>query len=382
MKTKKRIAINATFIHDNPTGLGVYTHELLSELLRLECDFDFIAYSSSEDLKRLFPSVVKGVSPCTSPALRTKGHLTRFLWEQTVLPMRAKLDGASLIYSTVPEGIFWKSGVKQIVTVHDIIPAKYPELLPKMKYHYYYTLPMLLRNSSAIICDSENTKKDVMDYYRVEGKPIYVIYAGFDRKTFSPAKADKRTIKERYGLDRYYLYVGDIRPYKNLKRALEAFASLDDREVKFVIAGRKDPRFFPEIEKTINGLSLKDRVFVPGYFPGEDLPQLYSEALAFVFPSLYEGFGLTPLEAMASGCPVVASNAASIPEVCGDAAYYIDPYSPESIAEGMSRVAEDEALRQNLIAKGFERAKLFSWKKAAQELIKVFEAVTGARSTL
>ena len=122
-------------------------------------------------------------------------------------------------------------------------------------------------------------------------------------------------------------------------------------------------------------LFLKDRVVFLDYVPEKDLPHLYSEAAAFVFPSLYEGFGLPPLEAMACGCPVIVSNAASLPEVCGDAAYYVDPYDVESIAEGIYKVLMNEILRQDLIAKGLERVKLFSWEKAAKEHLKVFEEV-------
>ena len=166
-----------------------------------------------------------------------------------------------------------------------------------------------------------------------------------------------------------------MRPYKNLERSLEAFALLNLKEYKFVIGGKKDPRFFPRVRKKVDALSLKDRVVFLDYVPEENLPHLYSEAAAFVFPSLYEGFGLPPLEAMACGCPVVVSNTASLPEVCGNAAYYVDPYDVENIAEGIYKVIMNQTLRQNLIKKGLERAKFFSWEKSAEEHLKVFREV-------
>ena len=373
MKHNAKIAINGTFSHENPTGLGVYTYELLLELLKIKCDFDFSVYSSSANLKMLYPDKVIPVSHYTSPALRFKGHLMRLLWLQTILPFKLKRLNSTLLYSTVPEGIL-NPHIKQIITLQDLIPVKYPELNPKMKYHFYYSLPIMLKNSQAVICISENTKSDIIAYYGIKDKPIYVIYAGLNRQQFYPR--ENGTVKKRYGLTNYLLYIGDMRPYKNLERSLEAFARLNLRKFKFVIRGKKDPRFYPRIQKKIDGfLLLKDKVVFLGYVPEEDLPYLYSEAAAFVFPSLYEGFGLPPLEAMACGCPVVVSNVASLPEVCGDAAYYVNPYNIESIAEGMYKVLTDESLRRSLIEKGLERAKLFSWEKAAKEHLEVFKEV-------
>jgi glycosyltransferase involved in cell wall biosynthesis len=370
MKGNGSIAINATFMHDNPTGLGVYTYELVQELLRIKRNV--VVYSSSINLKRQNPDMVSLVTSRTSPSLGFKGHLVRLIWQQTALPNNLKRRGITLLHSTVPEGMLYPS-MKQIITVHDIIPARYPELHPKMKYYYYHALPIILKNSSAVVCVSENTRRDVVEYYRLTDKPIYVINEGFNGHTFYPRRMGHA--QKPYGLTNYLLYVGDMRPYKNLERALEAFARLNLKDVKFVIGGKKDPKFYPRIEKKTIELYLKDRVLFSGYVPDADLPRLYSESKALVFPSLYEGFGLPPLEAMACACPVVASNVASLPEVCGDAAYYVDPYNVESIAEGMYKVLNDEALRQRMIQKGLERAKLFSWEKSANEHLKVFEEV-------
>jgi glycosyltransferase involved in cell wall biosynthesis len=375
---KSRVAINATFDHENPTGLGVYTHALVGALLKEECDYDFTVYSSSPVLKKMYPEKVTRVSPLTSPGLGFKGHLMRLLWQQTMLPFKSRRQNASLLCSTVPEGILF-SPLKQIITMHDILPMKYPEMYPRMRYHFYYTVPLLLKKSRAVICPSENTKKDVITYYAIKDKPIYVISEGFNRQRFYPR--EKGVVQKRYGLENYLLYIGDMRPYKNLERSLEAFARLNLTDRSFVIGGKKNPRFYPGIEKKVDRLLLKNKVIFLGYVPEEDLPHLYSEAAAFVFPSLYEGFGLPPLEAMACGCPVVASNAASLSEVCGDAVRYVDPYDVESIARGIHEVLTDELMRQNLRAKGLERAELFSWERAAKEHLKIFEECLSKEKT-
>ena len=158
MNKNTKVAINATFAHENPTGLGVYTDELVRELLKAECDFDFTVYSSSSHLKNLYPNRVTRVTPYTSPDFGLKGHLIRLLWQQTILPFKLRMQKASLLYSTVSEGIL-SLHRKQIITVHDILPIKYPESCPRMKYYFYYSLPILLNNSQAIICILRTLKK-------------------------------------------------------------------------------------------------------------------------------------------------------------------------------------------------------------------------------
>ncbi len=370
MTGESRVGINGTLVHKDPSGLGVYSQELLLELLATRSPFDFIVYTSSERLIQSFPGKVIPATPLTSPDRRFPGNILRILWQQTVLPLSLRKQRASLVYSPVPEGIFYPH-LRQIITIHDVIPLKYPELYPKQKYHFYYTVPILLRHSQAVICDSESTKNDVMTYYRVQEERIRVIHPGFNAEQFYPRP--KGIVRQRFGLSRYLLYVGDMRPYKNLERALEAFASLNLGDIRFVIAGKKDRRFYPRIADKAAELSLGDKVVFLGYVAEEDLPHLYSEAEALVHGSLYEGFGLPPLEAMACDCPVIASNVASLPEVCGNAAYYVNPCDVDGIAKGISQVLTHADLRNTLIERGRERVRLFSWKKTVEQLLMVFE---------
>ncbi|MBI3815888.1 MAG: glycosyltransferase family 4 protein [Nitrospinae bacterium] len=369
----RKIVINASFTHENPTGLGIYTLELVKELLRLKTDFDFFVHANSKELKDLFPEKVNLINNFTSPSYGFKGHICRILWEQFILPLKLFRQKPLLLYSTIAEGLFIPF-VKQIITVHDIISVRFAEAYPKMKYYFRYLAPYLLKGSDAIICVSEFTRKEIFNYYDIQSnKPVYVIYEGYNKQNFYPR--EKGFVKRQYGLEKYIFYVGDMRAHKNLERAIEAFYRLDRKNIKFVIAGKKDPRFYPAHEKKVKELSLQEDVIFLDYVPQEYLPNLYSEAEAFIFPSLYEGFGLPPLEAMACGCPVVASKIASLPEVCGDAACYIDPYNIESIAEGINRVITDKALQESLRIKGLERAKIFSWEKSAKEHLNVFEDV-------
>jgi len=365
----KKIGINASFFHDQPTGLAVYTYEVVKELLKI-LENDVIIYTSSPSLKIKFPDKVFLITSLTSPRKKMLGHLVRFFWEQSILPFSYLKNKLSFIYNPIPEGILFPY-FNQIVTVHDIIPLLYSEIHPKMKYYYRFILPRLLKFAKFIICVSENTKKDLLKYYNtVKDKEIYVVYEGC---RFNSIHYDSYFVRRRYNIEKYIFYVGDMRPYKNLERAIEAFSKLPLNDFYFVIGGKKDRNFYPKIQEKVKRLNLNRRVIFTDYIKEEELPFFYKEASLFIFPSLYEGFGLPPLEAMASGCPVVVSNVASLPEVCGDAAYYIDPYDINSISEGIYKVLTDKNLRMTLIQKGFERVKLFTWEKTARQIIEIFE---------
>ncbi len=266
---KTNIAINASYIHENPTGLGVYTYELLVEILNQESPFNFMVFTSSKELKDAYPDNVILTNHYTSPALGTKGHLMRFLWQQTALPISLRINKAHLLHSTVPEGIL-RPGQKQIITIHDIIPLKYHDLHPRMKYYYQHILPILIRNTHTIICVSEHTKKDLYAHYDIKDKPVHVIHEGLNRNKFSIKK--NGFIQKKYGANKYLLYIGDMRPYKNIIKSLEAFARLRQKNTFFIIAGKKDPRFFPEIKKKVVELSLGNRVLFPGYVADEEIP--------------------------------------------------------------------------------------------------------------
>jgi len=368
-----KIAINGTYIQEQASGLGVMNQNLIAELLSKSKQFDFKLYSHADYFESSYPKQTTVVDSALSPDRGFSGHIKRIFWYQTQLKQQLKKQKADLFFSPVYEGMFFPN-VPQVVTVHDLIPLKYPEVSPKWKYYYQYALPFLLKQSQAIVCVSEYTKQDIIKTYGLDPDSIDVVYNGYDRNLFYPQANPE--ILQKYNLDKYLLYVGDMRFYKNLSRCLEAFNRLADKNCKFVITGKKDNFFYPEIERQVAKLIAKDRVVFLDYVPQEDLPSLYSMAQALVFASLYEGFGLPVLEAMACGCPVITSKVTSIPEVGGDSVLYVDPYDVDSIVLGMNRVLSDRQLRTNLSHAGLARAKLFGWGKAAQNICQIFEQLT------
>lgn len=242
---------------------------------------------------------------------------------------------------------------------------------------------LAVKFSDTIITVSDFSKSEIAKRTKVDEEKITVIHNGINTELFKTLDNQQSVdTKDKFGLpDKFILFVGNVKPHKNLRRLLMAYEVMYNRGLEdhyLVIAGEKegfitgDKEIFSIVH---NNQDLKERVRFSGYVDNADLPILYNAASVFVFPSLYEGFGLPPLEAMACGCPTVVSNAASLPEVCGDAAYYVDPNDTESISEGMYKILTDNSLRQHLIKKGLERAKLFSWKKSGGDHIKVFEEI-------
>ena len=275
---------------------------------------------------------------------------------------------------------------KRLVTIHDVFHLVYfNELNLKQKIYAKLMMNAAVKLSDRIVTVSEFSKSELIKYTKVDKDKIEVVYNGVNKNRFREYEDKSRLqeVKRRLNLpERFILYVGNVKPHKNLKRLLEAFEKLIESALKdcyLVVVGKKegfiigDEIVFKRIESDIK---LKEKVIFTGYVGDEeDLSVIYNLASLFIFPSLYEGFGLPPLEALSCGCPTVVSNIASLPEVCCDAAYYVDPYSIESIAEGMYKALTDETLRQSLIQKGLERAKLFSWERSAKEHIKIFEDV-------
>ena len=356
------IVINATNIGKTLSGIGVYTLSLIRELIHLKPNFNIILILNRNskhhfqqfDFSNTFKVI--WVSRYISPEFGFFGHLLRLIYSNIISLRYLKFV---LFNTSQLEAAFFRP--RQILTIHDIIPLIYKQLFPKQFYYYKYLLKLALK-SSFIIVPTKHTHDLLTSIYAVKEDNIAIINYGIQNNFIEEG------IASEHDREKLILYVGRISETKNIKGLLEAFGLVKNRiEHKLVFVGSGAiPR----------GLPVDDeRVQFKGYVSNEELLVLYKSASLFVFPSFYEGFGFPPLEAMANGCPVVVSNSSSLPEVCGDAAYYVDPYDIESISEGIYTVLTDESLRQSLIKKGFERVKLFNWEKAAREHLSVFEKV-------
>jgi glycosyltransferase involved in cell wall biosynthesis len=235
---------------------------------------------------------------------------------------------------------------------------------------------MATHQADRILTVSEASKRDILHFFHVPAAKVEVIYNAIDdRFDREPDAADVERVRQRYQLtDPFLLYAGNIKPHKNVDRVIEAFARLKKRgheALKLLIIGDEISKS-PELRRAVHRLQLHQQVRFLGFVPDATLAVLYRLADVFVFPSLYEGFGLPPLEAMACGTPVVTSNVSSLPEVAGGAAILVDPYEPASIADGITRAVTDESARTDLITRGRARARDFSWSQSAAAIHRIY----------
>lgn len=352
MESQRKItlAINARFLTQQITGTQRFAIEISKRLKKNLNTVQFVA-----------PPNITHKSLQKELNAQIVGKTTSHLWEQTTLPLYLKKQSNPLLLNLVNTAPFLYK--KQIVTIHDLAFLRNPRWFSKTFYLYYRLLiPYIARHSLKILTVSYFSKKEIIDLLGINEDKIEVIYNAVDNKfRYNPE------IKK----EKYILTVSSIDPRKNLKNLLLAFKNLKLKNYKLIIAGSKN--------KIFNDIHIKEilhnipNVEIIGHVNDNELVMLYQKATLFVFPSFYEGFGLPPLEAMASGTPVIVSNTASLPEICGDAAYYIDPWSIESIAKGIQEVLNNKDLQAKLIHKGIKRAKAFSWERSADKLTEVVE---------
>jgi glycosyltransferase involved in cell wall biosynthesis len=274
---------------------------------------------------------------------------------------------------------------KSVVTIHDCIHLRFPQYLPnRLGYAYARgSLWIAAHRSNRVLTVSDASKRDILRYFHVPPAKIDVIYNAIDdRFNETPADEEIVRVRERYQLNNpFVLYAGNIKPHKNLERLIESFHILRRgggfEQVKLLIIGDEISKY-ATLRRAVHKYKLHKHVRFFGFVSNETLAVLYRLAAVFVFPSLYEGFGLPPLEAMASGTPVITSNVSSLPEVVGDAALLIDPYEPQAIADAMRRVLSEAPLRASLRARGLERVREFSWERSVGRVHQIYGEVLGA----
>jgi len=366
-----RIAIDARKLHD--FGIGTYIRNLLRHLSRLDQANEYVLLCHEPDM---------GVAATLGPNFRAVLERARnySVAEQVHVPwvlMREKPDVYHAPHYVLPVAVRCRS----VVTIHDCIHLMFPQYLPNRAAHAYARGAMwsAARRSDRILTVSEASKRDILHFFNVPPEKISVVYNAIDERFWiEPPEEEVERVRERFQLhQRFVLYVGGIKPHKNLVRLIEAFAELrkgEFEELKLLIIGDEISKA-PALRRAVHIHKLHKHVRFLGFLPDETLAALYRLAAVFVFPSLYEGFGLPPLEAMASGTPVVTSNVSSLPEVAGDAAVLVDPYDPHAIADGIYRVLTDEQLRKDLRHRGVARAGMFSWEQSVRRVRKIYAEV-------
>lgn len=322
------------------------------------------------------------------------------LWTRVALPLAlyAAREKPDLIFSPT-HYIPRFSPVKRVVTIFDLSYLKFPEMFNKKDlWQLKNWTKFSILNSDHIVTISSSTKKDIVDEYGIDKNKISLAYPGFDDQTFhkitDSAKIEK--IQNKYNTGKtYILYIGTIQPRKNLVRLIETFSRLHLRgvgqmndqshlggELKLVIVGKtiglgRQGWMFEEILKRPRELGIEESVVFTGFVPTQDLPYLINGAIAFIQPSLYEGFGIPVVEAMACGVPVLVSNTSSLPEVVGKAGIMFDPYSVTQIEQAIRTIISDKKIRKKYTKLSLEQAKKFSWKKMAKVVLNVFEKQIG-----
>lgn len=349
--------VNARFLTQPTTGVQRYGQELSRLIKALRPDTRFVSP------RNVLHSGIAG-----ELNVEKVGTATGHVWEQVALPrfLKKYADGELLLSLGNTGPVRYDN---QIAVIHDLSVFRHPESYSRKFGLLYRTiLPRLVRTCRAIVTDSAFSRDELVSEFGCESDAVFVVPCGVGSQ-FRPDRTDSPEKP-------YILAVSSLAPHKNLQRLLDAFEMAGLRGVTLKVVGAGGSVF---AHTSARGREMSDVTFL-GHVPEEQLVDLYRNASLFVYPSLYEGFGLPPLEAMACGCPCLVSDAASLPEVCGDAAIYCDPASTESIAGGMTRLLNDTLLRSDCRQRGLMRAASFSWEASARRLLDVIDSVAAEHS--
>lgn len=373
-----KIGIITDAIDDNAGGIQTYVRGLVENILKIDKKnkYYLIHHTKSKD------PIYKRRREIIIPIRKIPFY--REFRKIILMSCQLRKYKLNLVHETAQMGPFFLPGnFKKVVSVMDLVPLVYPKTHNFITWvHHRIGLPIILNNVDQIIAISENTKKDILRFFNVSADKIKVIYIDhFDYYRPVKNKMQLEKIREKYGLNsRFILFVGTLEPRKNICRVIKAFVNVRKKfpDLKLVITGKKGWKY-NSILQLINQLKISDDVIFTGYIPETDLPALNSLAELLVYPSLYEGFGLSVLGAMKCGCPIVSSNNSSIPEVAGNAGILINPNSTMAITNAIIQVLRNKSLRSQLIKRGFIQAKKFSWKRFARGTIKVYEKLKSVK---
>ncbi|MGD1904616.1 MAG: glycosyltransferase family 4 protein [Leptolyngbyaceae cyanobacterium] len=360
MAKPNTLLVNLSVLSSKPTGISTYAANL-AKVLGKDEGTTFLSHEKLDFIQE--NSQWRQVPDSLSTDFGKVGHLKRLLWVQFSLPNIFKALSAKLLFSPLPEAPIY-TDIKHIVTVHDLIPLRFSgkKFSPLTNYFKYY-VPRVLRNAEHLLADSEATAQDLKSFYGISTSKVTVVPLSYDAANFRFLNLPNQN---------YFVYLGRFDIHKNVERIIEAFFKSNlYRNYKLYLVGSTQSPYLPSLLKYIQHLGLTQSIEFLDYVAYQDLPVILNEALALLQPSLWEGFGLPVLEAMACGTPVITSNISSLPEVAGDAALLVNPYSVAEIADAMKSIISNSELHNELRHKGLKRAQQFSWEKTAQRTMDV-----------
>ena len=367
MKNQMKIGIDARFYGPKQKGLGRYVEKLVEQLEKIDKKNQYIIFLREENWDEYWPK-----NPNFKKALANAKWYG--IKEQFLMPFKIwqnQIDLVHFPHFNVP--LFCPAPF--VITIHDLILKKFPtrraSILGSVRYFlknlaYHLVISSALKRSKKVISVSNYTKKDILKYFKVNPEKIGVIYEGAPDREFKVQNSKFKIEKP------YLLYVGNAYPHKNLERLISSFDELGrEMDLKLVLVGEKD-YFYQRLEKEFSHIK---NIVLTGFVSDKELKALYQRASCYVFPSLCEGFGLPPLEAMANGLPVVCSSSTCLPEILGQAAIYFNPEDEQEMAQVIKQVLKDKNLQQELTSSGFEKVKEYSWQKMGREILKVYQSV-------
>jgi len=369
-----RIAIDYTSAIRQGGGIGRYTRNLVGALAELDADNEYVLFSAGRDSPgKTWPA---NFSIRSLPI--TDRHLA-MAWQRMRVPIPIELfTGWAHVFHSPDFVLPPVLRARTVLTIHDLSFIRHPECFHKPLLAYAsHAVPRSVERADVVLADSESARHDLIELLHVPQDRVFVVYPAVESR-FGPQE-DSRTIRammRRYGIRRpFILGLGTLQPRKNFPRLIRAYDLLRHEHhipQQLVIAGGKG-WLYDEITETIDELGLGEQVLLPGFVADDDLPALYSAADVFAFPSIYEGFGIPVLEAMACGTPVVTTPVSSLPEVAGDAALLAPPEDVEALADALWQLLDDTALRDELCERGFRQAKRFTWERAAAIVLRIYE---------
>jgi glycosyltransferase involved in cell wall biosynthesis len=372
-----RIGIDARFYGSIGKGLGRYTQKLIENLEKISTPFGnqyfvLLRKENWEEYQPLDKNFTKVLADIPWYSIKEQIFLPRIL-------RKLNLDLVHFPHFNVP---YFYTG-KFVVTIHDLILFHFPTrrastlspLLYRLKLAAYKVIiKNAIKNSRKILAVSEHTKKDILKHFKINPDKVFVTHEAVDLLPAIPTDLPRQEVLKKYGIMKpYILYVGNAYPHKNLDVLATSFREVAKKHplLRLVLVGKED-YFYGRLKKFVRDKKIKNIIFTD-YVSDHHLPAIYQEAQAYVFPSLYEGFGLPPLEAMCEGTPVISSSSSCLPDILGHAAYYFDPKATGEIAEAIEKVLVDNELKESLISAGKKQIKKYSWEKMARETMAIYD---------